>query len=263
MAKIKQGQKTEITLNTLLGLTENSIMARLNCHNIGKIVSFDPTTQTADIELMQIKQFKNRSIIPSLLVGVPLFMYGGENAYITLPNPTGSICILLFLDRNIDNFLETGEQYEPETGRMHDFSDCIALTTFKTLVNPIQEYDINAISILNNEVLENIQNNSFIKVYPQKIEISTKSTETSENETVTQSNLLIDNGKILLENNAGGQISVSNKINIQNTTQSLATLINTFLTACESITTVNGGALTASSKQLFTDLKTQFQELLQ
>lgn len=147
MAKVEQGQKTPITLDRLLNLTENAIMSRLNCHNVGKIISFNATNQTATIELMQVKQFKNRSIIPSLLIDVPLFIYGAGNAHITLPDPTGSICLLLFLDRNIDSFLETGEQYEPETGRMHDFSDCIALTTFKTLANPISNYDLNAITL--------------------------------------------------------------------------------------------------------------------
>ena len=56
---------------------------------------------------------------------------------------------------------------------------------------------------------------------------------------------------------------VTNKINIQNTAQNLASLIQSFLAACESISTVNGGALTPASKQLFTDLKGQFEELLQ
>lgn len=272
MAKVEQGQKTPITLDRLLNLTENAIMSRLNCHNVGKIISFNATNQTATIELMQVKQFKNRSIIPSLLVDVPLFIYGAGNAHITLPDPTGSICLLLFLDRNIDSFLETGEQYEPETGRMHDFSDCIALTTFKTLANPIQEYDERAISLLNNEILENIQNDSYLKVYPEKVEIDVTNIETVEGENqqqeevITNSNVLVDNTKILMQNSAGGQISVSDKINIQNTAQSLVTLIDALLTACEGIATVpdeSGGTLTAASKQAFTDLKAQFQELLQ
>lgn len=272
MAKAKKLSNAELDFNNMMALNEEAIMSRLNCHNVGKILSFDPLTQTCTVEVMQIKQFNETYYIPAPITDVPLIIYGAGNAHITLPDPTGSICLLLFLDRNIDSFLETGERYEPETWRMHDFSDCIALTTFKTLANPIQEYDERAVSILNNEILENLKNDSYLKVYPEKIELDVTNIETVEGENqqqeevITNSNVLIDNTKILMQNNAGGQISVSDKINIQNTAQSLVTLIDAFLTACEGIATVTdeaGGTLTAASKQAFTDLKVQFQELLQ
>ena len=228
--------KEQPTLLQGLNFMKNNIMANLNCHNIGRILEFDPTTQTATIELMQVKQFNNNLYNPAPLVGVPLIIYGAGGGHITLPDPTGTICLLLFMDRNIDAFIETEESYVPDTSRMHDFTDCVALTTFKTLVNPLTEYDEKAVTIMNEEIIEEVKQKSFIKVYSQQI---------------------------LMQNTLGGQISVTDKINIQNTTQSLANLIQSFLAACESITTVNGGALTSASKQAFTDLKAQFEELLQ
>lgn len=147
MAKPRKIFDPEIDFNSLMALSEDNIMSRLNCHNVGKILEFDPITQTCTVEMMQIKQFNQNYYIPAPLTKIPLVIYGAGNAHITLPDPTGSICLLLFLDRNIDSFLETGEQYEPETGRMHDFSDCIALTTFKTLANPIANYDLSAVTI--------------------------------------------------------------------------------------------------------------------
>lgn len=235
MAKIRQIQKAQIDFNSTLDLAQEAVMARLNCHNIGRIISFNSQTQTADIQLMQIKQFNNQMITPTLLTDVPLIIYGAGGGHITLPDPTGSICLLLFMDRNIDKFLETGESYTPDTTRMHDFTDCIALTTFKTLANPLSEYDEKAVTIMNEEIIEGIKQKSFIKVYSEQI---------------------------LIQNTLGSQISVTDKVSIQNNSQNLASLMQSFLTACESITTVNGGALTPASQQLFTDLKTQFEELL-
>lgn len=147
MAKAKKLSNAELDFNNMMALNEEAIMSRLNCHNVGKILSFDPLTQTCTVEIMQIKQFNETYYIPAPITDVPLIIYGAGNAHISLPDPTGSICLLLFLDRNIDSFLETGERYEPETWRMHDFSDCIALTTFKTLANPIANYDLSAITI--------------------------------------------------------------------------------------------------------------------
>lgn len=240
MAHIKQIQKSQFDFNSAMELEQDSIMSRLNCHNIGKIIEFNPDTQMCTVELMQIKQFNNQEFIPAPLTEVPLLIYGAGNGHITLPDPTGSICLLLFMDRDITNFLETGEQYRPQTTSMHDFSDCVALTTIKTLANPLTEYDEKAISIINEEIIEEIKYKSSIKVYGNSIVIQSNQGEDTQT-----------------------QIKVDSKINISNTSKNLADLIQSFITACENITTVNGGALTPASKQTFTDLKAQFEELLQ
>ena len=123
---------------------------------------------------------------------------------------------------------------------MHDFTDCVALTTFKTLVNPVKNYDTNAITLAHEKLIENVLNESYIKIYPDSIEITNVQSET-----------------------ARGSIKVGEKINIGNASKNLADLIQSFLTACENITVVtNTGVLTPEAKQAFTDLKTQFEELL-
>lgn len=228
------------TLLSSLNNLKNNIMANLNCHNIGKILEFDASTQMCSVQLMQIKQFNNELFTPVILTDVPLIMLGAGGGHITMPNPVGTICILLFMDRNIDAFLETGEAYAPLTSRMHDFTDCVALTTFKTLVNPLTDYDEKAVTIINEEIIEEVKNQSYIKVYGDSVQIKTMQGEATS-----------------------AVINVTDKINLENNTQNLANLIQSFLVACESITTVNGGTLTPASKQLFTDLKTQFEELLQ
>lgn len=240
MAQPQEYQQTQLELSRVIYLAQQGTFARLNCHNVGRIVNFNAETQTVDVELMILKQFKNRTIIPPLLTDVPLIMLGAGGGHITMPNPVGTICILLFMDRNIDAFLETGEAYAPLTSRMHDFTDCVALTTFKTLVNPLTEYDEKAVTIINEEIIEEVKNQSYIKVYGDSVQIKTMQGEATS-----------------------AAINVTDKINLENNTQNLANLIQSFLVACESITTVNGGALTPASKQLFTNLKTQFEELLQ
>lgn len=236
MDNIVSLHQTQPTILSSLDKMKKNLHATINCHNIGRILEFDPNTQTCMVELMQIKQFNNQSITPAPITDVPIIMLGAGGGFVTMPNPIGTICLLLFMDRDITNFLETGEAYTPETTRMHDFTDCVALTTFSTLANPLTEYDENAVTIMREEIIEKVKYKSLIKLYSQQI---------------------------LIQNSLGGQISVTNKINIQNTTQNLATLIQSFLTACENISTINGGGLTPDSLQAFTNLKTQFEELLQ
>lgn len=235
MAKIRELHRNQVNFNDVMEIAQDAIMSRLNCHNIGRILEFDKLTQTCTVELMQLKQFNQYTITPAPITQVPLIMLGAGGAYITMPNPVGTICLLLFLDRNMDNFMETGVQYVPDTTRMHDFTDAIALTTFTTLANPLNDYDEEAITVFNEGLVEEITKLSYIKIYPAKIEIQAAD---------------------------GANITANDKVSISNSSQDLGTLMQSFLTACESITTVNGGALTSASKQLFTNLKNQFAALI-
>lgn len=235
MAKIRELHRNQVNFNDVMEIAQDAIMSRLNCHNIGRILEFDKLTQTCTVELMQLKQFNQYTITPAPITQVPLIILGAGGGHITMPNPVGTICLLLFLDRNMDNFMETGEQYVPDTTRMHDFTDSIALTTFTTLANPLNDYDEEAITLFNEGLIEEVSKLSYIKIYPAKIEIQAAD---------------------------GANISVNDKVSISNTSYDLGTLIQTFLTACESITTVTGGTLTPASKQLFTDLKNQFAALI-
>lgn len=234
MAEIRKLQRSQLDFNNVMEIAQDAIMSRINCHNIGRILEFDKDTQTCMVELMQIKQFNNQLITPAPITQVPLIILGAGGGHITMPDPVGTICLLLFLDRNMDNFMETGEQYVPDTTRMHDFTDCVALTTFTTLAAPLENYDDEAISIFNEGLIEDVKKISYIKIYPNIIQIHT---------------------------NDGAEIALDDKVKISNTSRNLATLIQNFLVACESIA-VSNGVLTAASKQKFTTLKSQFQELL-
>ena len=145
--EIRQVQKNDIDVNEILDLTQNSIMSKIFCHNIGKIVAFNSEYQTVDVELQQIKQYKGEYLQPSLLTDVPLYIYATNSAWITLPNLVGCTCIILSMDRNIDAYINTEETYVPITNRLHDITDSIALVTFKTQVNKIENYDTNALTI--------------------------------------------------------------------------------------------------------------------
>lgn len=238
MAKIRNVQRSEFDINNMLNLCQEATMSRLNCHNVGKIVDFDASKQTCTIELMQLKQFSNEIIIPAPLTEVPLIIYGCGDATITLPNPVGSTCLVLFLDRNIDAFIQTEEQYVPDTTRMHDFSDCVAITTFKTLVNPIQNYDENSISINYQNLVSDVLYYSTIKNFGNSIELKV---ENGINTSV---------------------IEVSDKIKLQNTAQNLLILITTLINTIKAITIYNN-ALTQTSKDALDNVITQFGELLE
>lgn len=228
MAKISNLSKDKPTQFDINHMLKNNIFSTLNCHNIGRILEFDPKTQTCTVEMLQVKQYNAKTFKPAPITNVPLIILGTKNANITFPDPVGTICVLIFMDRNMDSFMETEESYVPSTTRMHDFTDCIALCTFKTLANPITNYDDDAISLVNTGLADEVENTTSLKVYPNLMEVLT-------------------NGKV----------------KIANDTQSLAKLMQDFLSACAAMAIdVNTGTLTTESIQNFTNLKTYFAELL-
>lgn len=250
-------QKQEPGLSDVLRQIKLNIAANINCHNIGRILEFDANTQTCTVEVMQLKNYNGKTFSLSPITQIPLVIYGAGTGHITLPNPVGTYCLLCFLDRNADSFWETGEQYEPETTRMHDFTDCIAITTFKTLANPLENYDERAVSILNTEMIEDVSYSSYVKVYGNEIDLSSDSVKiNAETITNTASNNLINQSAL------GGKITTGATVNISNTGYDLNLLIQAFLTACEEIT-ISGTTLSPVSKQAFTALKAQFEGLLQ
>ena len=240
MARLEQIPKAEPTFNDIMIMAQNSIMARTNCHNVGRIIEFDKTTQTCTVQIMQLKQFFDKTMATAPITDVPLIIYGMGDGFITLPNPVGSVCLLFFMDRNIDAFLETGELYEPDNTRLHDFSDCIAITTFSTLNNPIENYDDTSITIAYKKLIDEVLYTSVIKNFGNSIQL-----------------------KVSTESNTS-QINISDKINVQNTSQSLAMLIQQLITDIKSITVnTTTGALMQTSIDALEETADKFTGLLE
>lgn len=130
----------------LLNDVLNHAGAYLNCHNIGKIVSFDKDTQTASVELL-IKKLVgedlngNKSYIKnSILVDVPCVVICGGSGRLEMPISSGDECLVLFNDRQIDNWFVSGDSSTIDIKRSHDLSDGIALVGIKSKRNSFTDY---------------------------------------------------------------------------------------------------------------------------
>lgn len=249
--EIKQIQKSQIDRNQLLELTQEAVMSKLNCHNIGKILEFDYATQTATIQIQQIKVFKNSYITPTVLTQVPVVIYGSKNAHITMPDLVGTTCILLFMDRNIDNYISTNEMYTPNTTRTHDITDCIALTTFKTLIDKINNYEPNAVNIAYKKIIEEILYDATIKNFGNKIELKANKTENDET-----------TSSIITETSTNITLTSGGKIKLNNSEKNLATLIQSLINTIKNIT-ITEAAVSDSSKMALTSVAAEFSQLLE
>lgn len=114
-------------LDDVLGELKTDIFANLNCIQIGKISSVNTSEQSAEIEL-QVKRRVNGKIINyPLLIDCPVVVLQGGGAFIDFPVAAGDFCLVLFNDRDLDNWWTAATNKEPRTLRKHSLSDGFAL----------------------------------------------------------------------------------------------------------------------------------------
>lgn len=142
----------EPTLSDLLNLVKKEIFLDLNCHHVGTIQSFNATNQTVYATVNYTKTFFQLNTATGLyqpiqvnyptLVNCPLIMLGGGNAHMTFPITKGDECLLLFNDRDIDNWFTSGSSTQANaTSRLHAFTDAFALVGVKSTPNILSAYD--------------------------------------------------------------------------------------------------------------------------
>ena len=106
---------------------KQDIFENLHCALPGIVESFDSETQTAVIRPAILREVERRPFVPlPLLRDVPVFMPAPFEV-----NP-GDACLVIFADRDIDAWFETGEAEVPPSGRMHSLSDGFAFVGFRT-----------------------------------------------------------------------------------------------------------------------------------
>lgn len=138
-------------LTALLDLKLRAAFAMFNCHQLGTVQSFNAGKQTAEVSLNL--QLTVSSIVRSypLLVDVPVFVLGGGDRVVTVPIHSGDTCLVLFNDRDIDNWFSTGAIATPSSGRLHNLADGLALVGFRSSANPVTECSLQDVEVRNGQ----------------------------------------------------------------------------------------------------------------
>lgn len=127
----------DFTLKNLLDRFEENLLTKLNCAKVGKIKSFDASTQTADVEIDGYPQIS----------GVPVSFICGANFSIQVPVQAGDSCIVLFCDGDLDNWVE-GKGYVPAFSQdRHGLNGAVALLGIKNILTKVDNYITSGIRI--------------------------------------------------------------------------------------------------------------------
>lgn len=151
---------TEPDITEYLNRRMRDIGTKLNCHTIGTIVSFNPALQTAVVSVNFLTVVKGVNPLGNTgqttdqiqtpspqLIDVPIIFLQGGSSYITMPIAAGDTCLVLFNDRDMDTWLQTGQTAVPLSNRIHSINDAMALVGLRSLVKTLANYNPNLISI--------------------------------------------------------------------------------------------------------------------
>lgn len=219
----------EPDLTEVLSIFKLDVLSTLHCVKIGSIKSYDGETHTAQVQIVFKRVLPNKDAVDyPLLIDVPVFTLQGGGAALQVPVSAGDPCILLFSDRQMDEWYQDGGQSAPGTPRLHDMSDAIALVG----INPVNG---NLPSTASDKAILSYKGNS--------VELD-----------ATHLNLVSTGGAEL---DLIGQIAT-----LKNTTTTLLTLLNGLITVMEGLQ-VNGPIpLTAASIASLEAYKTTLATLL-
>lgn len=132
-------QRPNTTLLDLLNTYKQDIFYRFNCHRVGVVQAIDTTNKTATIQLIdkRVISTSDGDVFKdySLLVDCPIVMQRNAKGGVTIPLSIGDNCLILFNDRDLDNWYESGVQATPNTSRSHHLSDGIVLPTLFSSAN--------------------------------------------------------------------------------------------------------------------------------
>lgn len=139
-------------LKDLLALLKKDIFLSLSCCHIGTIQKISTTTQRVDVSINYTKTVSKLDKVKGkyipvqesygLLLDLPVFIIGGADACLTMPIAVGDTCAVLFNDRAMDNWYQSGQVGQsPPSTRLHSFADGIALVGVRSANKAIANYD--------------------------------------------------------------------------------------------------------------------------
>ncbi len=147
----QQMRKTNYNLRDLCDLVKRELLLEMNCHALAKVTSFDATRQTVTCQILYGQQYYQRDprsgkystvlVQYPLVIDCPVVVLGGGGAALTFPILAGDECLLMFNDRDIENWYAGTAGGAVATDRTHSIADGFALIGVRSKLKSITGYD--------------------------------------------------------------------------------------------------------------------------
>ena len=221
-----------VALNSQLGSKEQAdaqlaqaIMSAMRVAMPGIIQSFDPDAVTAVVQpaikgAEQDESGAELSVNLPLLVDVPVVFPRGGGCTLTFPVKAGDECLVIFADRCIDFWWQSGGIQEPVDERMHDLSDAFCIVGPQSQAKKIGGISTTAAQLRTDD------GSAFIEVaegHDVTVKTSGKLTASADGGTEITSPEIILNGNVTINGNlsqgmgeSGGSATMHGPVTVTN-----------------------------------------------
>lgn len=130
----------------------NAALLELRTALPGTIESYDEATQLASVRLGIRRQYETEdgsieSVEIPKLVDVPVVFPRAGGFALTFPVAAGDGCLVVFCERDIGGWMETGRVQDPVTRRRHDYSDAVAFVGLSAKPNALSSAATDAVEL--------------------------------------------------------------------------------------------------------------------
>lgn len=236
----------------LLKKMKDNVAASIRVCMPGKIEDYDFKTQKASVKVDMQELYDNGITIDyPVIPSVPVVFMASGGAFITMPVNRGDTCMLIFVDRDMSNWLLGGGGQKPNSTRKHTLSDAIAimgLSDYKQPARATNNTDVvvsysGSVIIIKPDGVLNIQTTKEINITAaETINVNSKNTNIT---TTEDTNINAKNAKITAEENV--DITAKNS-NLTVTETANVTAKNIVVKASENITVEATENITINSK---------------
>jgi len=136
-------------MNNLTARAFTEMMKDVGTSIPGHILAFDPITQLAQVQIGIVKtRIDGMTFEPTPLIEVPVYFFGGAYCIEVQIDPLTE-GVIVFSQRCIDAWVNTGGVAENPIMRFHDFSDACFLPGLRSQPNKIADFKNNGIRMRN------------------------------------------------------------------------------------------------------------------
>ena len=147
----------------------------INCVSVATVQLFDASKQMITATLNYVRVVRDNQGNETLvkyqpLIQCPVMILQGGAGGVTMPIAAGDPCIILFADRDIDNWIQYGTlNGAPNSMRLHDMNDAIAICGINPLSKSISSYLTDGVKIFNGTSFITIRNKISLSVGGNKL----------------------------------------------------------------------------------------------
>jgi len=130
------GPSANVEIKDVLQKTKQGVFNNLNCVQVGSIVKYDAPNNMAEVQISYKRKLPTNEIVTyPVLTECPVVFLSGGDTYLSFPIQPDDSCLILFNDRDLDTWWQTGEINVPPTSRAHSLSDAIVLVGVRNQSN--------------------------------------------------------------------------------------------------------------------------------